>query len=110
LSNESRTNHWKSYKTSADVNKQLFVLSAHVLSTLNAHISEANMKESSDADWMSVRLKEEIVIVLWIKLMFVWIVKNQSIKDQKITQNKRNLWKEVTQKVQCVVKNQNVRD
>jgi len=52
------------YETSANVNRQLAVLSAHVLSVFNAHISEINVKKSLDADWMSVRLKEETVIVL----------------------------------------------
>ncbi len=69
------------YKASADVNKQLIVLSVHVLSALNTHISETNVKKSSDTDWMSVRLKEKIAIVLWIKSMFIWIVKNQSVRN-----------------------------
>jgi len=74
------------YKTSANVNRQLvvlsvYVLSVYVLSVFNAYISEVNIKESSDADWMSVKLKKEIMIVLLTKLMFVWIVKNQSVRD-----------------------------
>jgi len=73
------------YKASADVNKQLAVLSVHVLSALNACVSEADIKESFDADWMSVKFKEEIKLVFMIKQMFIWIIKNQSIRDQKIT-------------------------
>ncbi len=69
------------YKTSTDVNRQLNVLSAYVLSALNAHMSEADVKELSDADWMLMRLKEEIKLVFMIKQMFVWIIKNQSVRD-----------------------------
>jgi len=69
------------YEASADVDRQLVVLSVYVLSVLNAHMSEADMKKSSDTDWMSVKLKKETVIVLWVKLMFVQIVKNQSVRD-----------------------------
>ncbi len=39
------------------------------------------MKESLNADWMLVRLKEEIAVILLIKLMFI----------QNVTQNERNL-------------------
>jgi len=65
----------------ADINKQLVVLNVHVLSALNTHMSEADMKKLFDTDWMSVRLKKEIVIILLIKSMFIWIVKNQSVRD-----------------------------
>jgi len=34
-------------------------------------MSKADMKELPDVDWMSVRLKEEIAVVLLIKLTFV---------------------------------------
>jgi len=81
LSNELRINHWKLYETSTNVNKQLDVLSAHILSAFNAYVSETNIKESFDVDWMSVKLKEEIVVVLWIKLMFIWIIKNESVRN-----------------------------
>jgi len=54
------------------------------------------VKKSLNADWMSVKLKEKIVIVLLIKLMFVWIVKNQSVKDHKTAKNERNLQRENT--------------
>jgi len=50
LSSKSRTNCQRLYKVSADVNRQLAVLSAHVLSAFNAHISETDMKKLSDAD------------------------------------------------------------
>jgi len=73
------------YKASTDVNRQLVVLSAHVLSALNAHVSETDIKESFDANWMSVRLKEEIAVVLWVKLIFIQIIKNQSVRNQEIT-------------------------
>ncbi len=76
MSNELRINHWRLYKASTDVNKQLAVLNVHVLNAFNAYISKINIKKSFDADWMSVRLKEEITVVLLIKSMFVWIIKN----------------------------------
>jgi len=69
------------YKTSADVDRQLVVLSVHVLSAFNAHVSEINVKESSNTDWMSMKLKEETAVVLLIKLTFIWTVKNQSVRD-----------------------------
>jgi len=69
------------YKASANVDRQFAVLNVYVLSALISHISETNIKESSDTDWMSVRLKEKIAIVLWIKSMFIWIVKNQSVRN-----------------------------
>jgi len=50
FSNKSRTNCQKLYKASANVNRQLAVLSVHVLSALNAHVSEADIKESFDTD------------------------------------------------------------
>jgi len=50
LSSESRINCQKLYKTSADVNRQLAVLNIYVLSALNAHMNETNIKESFDAD------------------------------------------------------------
>ena len=81
MSSESRTDCWRSYKVSTDVNRQLNVLNIHVLSALNAHMSEADVKELSDADWMLMRLKEEIKLVFMIKQMFVWIIKNQSVRD-----------------------------
>ena len=83
------------YKTSTDVNRQLNVLSAHVLSVFNAHLSETDVKESSDADWMSVRLKEKIVIALLIKLTFIQNV-TQNERNLCVTQSKRNLQREVT--------------
>ncbi len=46
-------------------------MNAHILSALNAYISEANVKESFNADWISVKLKEKTVVVLTIKLIFV---------------------------------------
>jgi len=85
-------------------------LNVYVLNAFNVHISETDVKESSDANWMSMKLKEKITVVLLIKSMFIWNVKNQSVRNQKITQNEKNLWKEIVQKVQCVIKNQGVRD
>jgi len=66
LSNKLRINCWKLYEVSADVNRQLIVLSAHVLSAFNACMSEADIKKSFNVNWMSVKLKEETVIVLLI--------------------------------------------
>jgi len=76
FSNKLRINHWKLYKTNTNINKQFTVLSVYVLSAFNAHINEINVKKSFDADWMLVRLKKKIVIILLIKLIFVQIVKN----------------------------------
>ncbi len=64
------------YKVSADVDRQLVILSVYVLSVLNAYICKVNMKKSLNADWMSVKLKEETAVVLLIKSTFIWIVKN----------------------------------
>ena len=69
------------YEVSVDVDRQLVVLSVYVLNTFNAYMSEVNMKKLSDTDWILMRLKKEIAVVLLIKLMFVWIVKNQSVRD-----------------------------
>ena len=54
----------------ADVVRWLITLSACVLRT-SVQLSEADMKELPNADWMSVRLKEEIAVVLLIKSMFI---------------------------------------
>ena len=85
MSNKLRINCWRLYKVSTDVNRQLVVLSAHVLSAFNAYMSEADIKKSFDVNWMSVKLKEEIAVVLWVKLTFIQIIKNQSVRNQEIT-------------------------
>ena len=66
LSSELRINCWRLYEISANVNRKLAVLSIHVLNALNAHISATDVKLSSDAHWMSVRLKKEIKLVFMI--------------------------------------------
>ena len=60
------------YKVSADVNRQLIVLSIYILSVLNVYMYKVDIKELLDADWMSVRLKKKIIVVLLIKSMFIW--------------------------------------
>jgi hypothetical protein len=57
LSSESRTNCWKLYEVCADVVRLLNVLSTCVLRT-SAQLSEIDVKELSDVNWMSVRLKK----------------------------------------------------
>ncbi len=59
------------YKINADVVRSFNVLSIYILRISNACMSKADMKELPDVDWMSVRLKEEIAVVLLIKLTFV---------------------------------------
>ncbi len=55
------------YEVSADVSRQLIILSIYVLSALNVYIKETDIKELPDVDWMSVRLKEEIKLAFMIK-------------------------------------------
>ena len=55
------------YKASADINRQLIVLSAYVLSASNVYVKEIDIKELLNADWMSVKLKEEIKLAFMIK-------------------------------------------
>ena len=57
-------------------------MNTHVLSASDAHVSEVDIKELFIANWMLMKLKEEITVILMIKLLFIWIVKNQSIRDQ----------------------------
>jgi len=83
------------YKASIDIVRLFNVLSIYILRIFNAYISETDMKESSDADWMSVRLKEKIVIALLIKLTFIQNV-TQNKRNLCVTQSKRNLQREVT--------------
>jgi hypothetical protein len=58
LSSESRTNCWKLYKVCTDVVRSLNALSICVSRT-SAQLSEIDVKESSDANWMSVKLKKK---------------------------------------------------
>lgn len=53
-----------------DIVRLLIILSTYVLKMF-IQLSKTDIKKSSDADWISMRLKEEIVIVLLIKLIFV---------------------------------------
>jgi len=46
-----------------------------------AQSTEVDIKKLCDADWMSVKLKKEIVT--FIKSMFRWIIKNQNVRDHK---------------------------
>ena len=71
LSNRLRINCWRLYKVSADVGRQYVVLNVYILNVFNAYINEIDMKESLNADWMSVRLKEEIKLVFTIKWIFI---------------------------------------
>jgi len=81
LSSKLKINYWRLYKTSTDINRQFVVLSVHVLNAFNAHMSEADIKELFNVNWMLMRLKEEIKLVFMIIQMFIWIIKNQSVKD-----------------------------
>ena len=81
LSNESKTNYWKLHKASAEINRQLAVLSVHVLNVFNAHMSETDIKELFNADWMLMKLKEEIKLTFMIKWTFIQIIKNQNVRN-----------------------------
>jgi len=70
LSSKSRTNCWKLYKACTNVIRSLITFSAYIL-RMSVQLSEVDVKKSFDADWMSVRLKKEIAVVLLIKSMFV---------------------------------------
>ncbi len=80
------------YKVYVDVVESLIALSICVLRSF-IQLSKVDVKKLLNADWISVKLKEKTVIVLLIKLMFIWTIKNQSVKDQ-ITQSERNLQRE----------------
>ena len=81
LSSKLKINYWRLYKTSRDINRQFVVLSVHVLNAFNAHMSEADIKKLFDVNWMLMRLKEEIKLVFMIKWIFIWIVKNQNVRN-----------------------------
>jgi len=64
----------KSYKASTDV-----------VETLNTCLNEINVVKTFNANWMSMRLKKDDKVVSLMKRMIVQTVKNQSVRDQKIT-------------------------
>ncbi len=59
------------YKVNTDIDRQLIILSVYILSASNTYIEEIDVKESSNVDWMSVRLKEKIKLIFMIKQMFI---------------------------------------
>ncbi len=71
MSNELRINYWWLYKVSVDVSRQFVILNVHILSAFNVYMSKTSIKESLNADWISIKLKEEITVVLTVKLIFI---------------------------------------